>query len=76
VWLSIFLMVEWALSFQSGSLMGQQEKLTKQGVRDLNHLAPKRPTALKVEPLLAEDARIVSPATVVPEGIVTSPIET
>jgi hypothetical protein len=72
----IFLIVEWTRPFQSASLMGQLEKLTKQGVRDLNHLTPKRPAALKVESVLTEEAHLVSPAVVVPESIVTAPIET
>ena len=72
----IFLIVEWTRSFQSDFLMGHQEKLTKQGVRDLNHLTPKRPAALKAESVLAEEAHLVSPAVVVPESVVTSPIET
>jgi hypothetical protein len=72
----IFLIVEWTRPFQSASLMGLQEKLTKQGVRDLNHLTPKRPAAIKAESVLTEEAQLVSLAVAVPEGTVTSPIET
>jgi hypothetical protein len=72
----IFLMVERTTLFHVGFTMGQQNKLTKQGVRDLNHLTPKvRPVAIAPESVLAAEAPTVSPAAVVPQGAVTFSLE-
>ena len=71
-------MVEQTRSFQSHFIMGPQEKLrlTKQGVRDLNYLAPKRPL-VPVEPAEAVDEGVpaVPPPAAVPDGAVSSSIE-
>jgi hypothetical protein len=58
--------------------MGPQEKLklTKQGVRDLNHLPPKRPPVpIEAAETVDEELPPVAPQAVVPDGAATFPIE-
>jgi hypothetical protein len=57
--------------------MGSQEKLTKQGVRDLNHLTPKkRPVAIEPSSVGADETHLVAPVAIAPDGVVAAPTET
>ena len=63
---------------QSPSIMGtskeEKMKLTKQGVRDLNHPVPKKiPAALEVTGAAVDAASLVAP--VVAASVVTAPLE-
>ena len=50
--------------------MGSEQKLTKQGVRDLNHLTPKRrPVAVEPEKAVAEGLPLVSAPVALAEGV-------
>lgn len=74
-WRLIFLMVEPTSRPQSRSIMGtskeEKMKMTKQGVRDLNHQAPKkRPVEVEGTPGLVDQA-----APVVAASVVTPPLE-
>jgi hypothetical protein len=74
--LLIFLMVERMRALQSASIMGPSQKMTKQGVRDLNHQVPKkRPAALEPQSSPVDEAQLVVPAAIVVEAVVSSPIE-
>jgi hypothetical protein len=74
-WRLIFLMVERTSRPQSPSIMGtskeEKMKMTKQGVRDLNHQVPKK------RPVEVEGtAGLVDQATpVVAASVVTAPLE-
>ena len=51
--------------------MSAQEKLTKQGVRDLNHLVPKkRPTVAAAEKSIADEA----PPVPLPAAVPAAPV--
>ena len=69
-------MVDQTRSFQSHFIMALQEKLTKQGVRDLNHPPPKRqPAPTEIADTVDEEIAPVPPAAAVPDGTASSPIE-
>ena len=56
--------------------MGLSQKMTKQGVRDLNHAVPKkRPAALEPQSSTVDEAPLVATAAVAVEAVVTAPIE-
>ena len=56
--------------------MGEPQKMTKQGVRDLNHPIPKKqPAPLEPKSGSPDDAHLVPPTAVVPEVAVVPPIE-
>ena len=71
-------MVEQTRASQSNFIMGPQEKLalTKQGVRDLNHLPPKMPPVpIEAAETVDEDVPPVPPPASVPGGAANSSIE-
>jgi hypothetical protein len=83
-WRLIFLMVQRTSWPQSPTIMGtpknEKVKMTKQGVRDLNHAVPKKlPAALEVTPRLDDEAvdkaSLVAPAPVVAASVVAAPLE-
>jgi len=56
--------------------MSTQQKLTKQGVRDLNHLVPKkRPIVAALEKPLADEAPAVPLPQAAPDGAAAPPNE-
>ena len=69
-------MVEPARAPQSATIMGLSQKMTKQGVRDLNHQVPKkRPAALEPQSAPVDEAQLGAPVAIVVEAVVASPIE-
>ena len=62
--------------------MAPPEKLTKQGVRDLNHLVPKRPAPAAADKAAADDKAVadeVRPDALPPavlDGPAAAPLET
>jgi hypothetical protein len=57
------------------SSMDPQPKMTKQGVRDLNHLNPKKQRPpIEVKSASPDEALVVPPPAAVPESAAESPI--
>jgi hypothetical protein len=47
--------------------MNAKTRMTRQGLRDLNHYGPKRPTAAPVAPKAPEGEMIAPPPPVIPQ---------